>query len=422
MLLRLFLIFIFFVTSSNAVELKEVSAEVYKKESPSEERELLINFLVDQFKDKKVSIAQLNKLWSNKLLREKYMMARFQIINQQVYAESYYLGHYYFPVLLQYFQRLVKTYKIPDVDFIIYMREEIPMSETLGKHTMGIPAFIMFQDLDSEYETDKLLFPDGYFLKNNKNSNWGELLNRIKKAGNKHPWEKKIDKVFWRGNTTGDFHIYTVDNFSKLPRLTISILSKLYPDLIDAQFSYYSPQIMYENHGKNLREFCEILFGPKPKSVNEVDHLKYKYLLSLDGNAATGTRVTWIMYSNSVLLKQESRKIQWYYSALKAYKNYVPVNHRLTDIFDQIQWMQTHDKELKEIAKNAHNFAASNMMPNHIDSHVVILLNEYAKIQQDKEIKPSLTPADEVISLGSVLRMLGYRFKKYLQDRAETWF
>ncbi len=422
MLLKLVLALTLLATTTNASQLKIISAEAYKKESPSEERALIIDFLVNQFKDKKVSLAQLDGLWSNKLLREKYMMARFQIINQQVYADSYYLGHYYFPVLLQYFQRLVKTYQIPDVDFIIYMREEIPMSENLGKHTIGIPAFMMFQNLDSEYETDKLLFPDGYFLKKNKNSNWGTLLNRIEDAGDKYPWEKKIDKIFWRGNTTGDFHIYTIDNFNKLPRLTISILSKLYPDLIDAQFSYYSPQIMYEHHGKNLKEFCEILFGPKPKSVNETDHLQYKYLLSLDGNAATGTRVTWIMYSNSVLVKQESRKIQWYYAALKAYKNYVPVNHRLTDIFDQIKWMQTHDEALKQIAQNAHNFAANNMMPEHIDSHVVILLTEYAKIQLDKEIKPTLTPVDEVVSLTSVIKMLGLRLKKYLKERAETWF
>jgi hypothetical protein len=128
------------------------------------------------------------------------------------------------------------------------------------------------------------------------------------------------------------------------------------------------------------------------------------------------------MLSNSVLVKQESKKIQWYYSALKPYVNYVPLKHDLTDIFKQITWMKEHDDKLKEISINAQNFASNNLMPEHIDAHVVILLNEYSKLQKDTKISPSLTKAEDVISITSTIDMLLRRLKLYFSERVDTWF
>lgn len=410
---------------ANAGELKNITPENFVAENFSQERKAIIDFLVHQFDSKRevgITQAQLDKLWENEELRSKYMMARFQIVNQKLYADSFYLGHYYFPVLLQYFQKLVQNYKIKDVDFIIYLREEIPMDEDRGKDTLGTPAFIMFQDKKSVYETDKLLFPDAFFIKDNNHGSWKKLAAKIEKANLNAPWEAKINKIFWRGVTTGDFYPFTVKNFDKLPRLTVSVLSKLYPDLIDSEFSYYSPQIRYEHYGPNLKEFCEILFTKSPKSVNEEVHLKYKYLLSLDGNAATGTRVPWIMLSNSVLVKQESEKIQWYYSALKPYIHYVPLKHDLSDIFEQIDWMKNHDLELQKISQNAQSFAKNNLLSEHIDAHITLLLNEYSSLYKDQKIIPTLTKAEDVVTIPSFIKMCLYRVKKYLINQRATWF
>jgi hypothetical protein len=37
-------------------------------------------------------------------------------------------------------------------------------------------------------------------------------------------------------------------------------------------------------------------------------HLNYKYLISLDGIGAAWSRVEWIMFSNSLMLKDNSSK------------------------------------------------------------------------------------------------------------------
>lgn len=423
-------LYIFLVSfSSFAAELKSIDKEAFLAQNPSSEREALITFLVKQFENKSVSQKQLDKLWNNKEARAAFMMARFQIVKQKLYADTFStkltdIGHYdtgyhYFFILLNYLKGFLLKYKVPDVDFIVYMREEIPVSSPFGKATLNIPSFLMFQDIASIYEQDKLLLPDPFFLK----KNWGELLEKIALANKQYPWHLKIDKLFWRGATTGNFLEYNLENFAKLPRLTAVILSHLYPNLIDAEFSSFPGlQFLQNKSGKALKNILDQLSVNKKTQVSEVDHLQYKYLLSIDGNAATGTRVPWIMYSSSVLVKQESTKIEWFYPAIKPYVHYIPINERLTDIFTQLKWLKSNDEEVKLISANAHNFVKNELMPEHIDSHVAIILNEYHKIQQDKEVKPTLPEAGDMLSISNATAMIIERKKNAFKEWKEKWF
>ena len=152
------------------------------------------------------------------------------------------------------------------------------------------------------------------------------------------------------------------------------------------------------------------------------DHLKYKYLLSLDGNSATGTRVPWIMLSNSVLVKQESRKIQWYYDALKPYIHYVPLKEDLSNIFSQIAWMESHDQEVQGITKNAQHFVKNELMPEHIEAHVILILNEYSSLQKDQLIEASITPAKDLFLLPSLIKHLIYKTEMKIRIWIRSWF
>ena len=106
-----------------------------------------------------------------------------------------------------------------------------------------------------------------------------------------------------------------------------------------------------------------------------------------------GKGYRWIMLSNSVLVKQETSKIEWFYAAMQPYVHYVPVNENLSDIFKQLEWMKSHDSELQKISMNAQNFAHNNLLPEHIEEQFVLILNEYHKIQRDNKIIPSLPKA-----------------------------
>jgi hypothetical protein len=51
---------------------------------------------------------------------------------------------------------------------------------------------------------------------------------------------------------------------------------------------------------------------------------RWKFLLNLDGFTAA-YRLSKYMLSNSVVLKEESVKIEYYYRSLVPYKHYIPV-------------------------------------------------------------------------------------------------
>lgn len=83
-------------------------------------------------------------------------------------------------------------------------------------------------------------------------------------------------------------------------------LSNTYPDLLDHKTNDF------DKVPKEVKERLNISYeitGDVPRE----DHLKYKYLLSIDGWSAVWERIAWIMFSNSLLLKHETGKVQWFH-------------------------------------------------------------------------------------------------------------
>ena len=376
-------------------ELKIITPESFLLENPSSERVKIVDEITHQFNGKSVTKKELDFLWNNIETREIYHLSRFQIIDQKLYAATYNITNLYFLKMLDYLNNLFKNYKIQNIDFILHTMDEVNIYSEIDKKNLSIPIFMMSKDLNSPYEKNKLLLPDAHILKNN----WAQLLDTINKANLENPWDKKLNKIFWRGQSTGSTFIfpYNITNIDKLARLKLVMLSKLYPDLIDAKITKYA-EFSDDEDGKNLQIILDILFGENNSPVKEKDHLIYKYLIAIDGTTCPWVRVPWIMASNSVLLKQETDKVQWFYSALQPYLNYVPINEDLTDIFEKVDWIKNNDKEVKQISLNAQHFIKNELMPEHVDKHMVIILNEYHKIQKDKNIVATLPPYEQYSS------------------------
>ena len=277
---------------------------------------------------------------------------------------------------------------------------------------------MMSKNLDSKHEKNQLLLPDAHII----TKTWSHLTDIIPKTNANNPWSHKIEKIFWRGGTTGSAseYQYNISNFDKLDRIKLVMMSKIYPNLIDAEFTRYT-SFSQDKDGNNLHYILKELFPNNTAIVKEEDHLKYKYLISLDGNTCAWVRVPWIMLSNSVLVKQESRKIEWFYSSLTPYIHYVPLKNDLTDIFEKIEWMENNDTTLQEISINAQNFIKNELMPKNIDAHMSIILNKYATIQKDKKIHITLDPAEEAISMFSLLKILIYKLSDQFIFWIKSW-
>jgi hypothetical protein len=416
----LFFLLISMFNIAHGTELKTITSEDFMAENPSSDRKIIVDSVTEQFKNKSVTQAQLDEVWNNLEERLMLKMARFQIVDQKLYSSTINPNLSHFAIIENYLKEFLKHYKLKDVDFIIHARDEIPNDLNLSEKILSVPAFRMSNDTEFLYEKNTLLLPDAYLMKI-----WVDLSRRMDKSYKEGQWKNKENKIFWRGGTSGkgknqpyEFYNYKLTNIGKLPRLTLVILSKLYPDLIDAKFISH-PQIAKNKDGKNLRRVLDRLFGKTikyNKTLKEEEHLKYKYLISIDGETCAWLRVPWIMLSGSVLVKQESSKIEWFYPALKPYIHYVPVKENLSDIFTQIEWMKNNDEKMQEIAYNAHEFIKKEVMPEHLDSYMAIILDEYHKIQKDKEIKITITPTEEMGSLSILVALLTNRvYEKVLK-------
>ena len=136
-------------------------------------------------------------------------------------------------------------------------------------------------------------------------------MEETREASKNIPWELKTPKVFWRGIDSGKaFGVANEKVWADLPRyyprVNLVRLSAKHPDKIDAMLTHHS----YDPNevARYVALGMEDLLTSKLSSIT--DHVKFKYLISLDGWTAAWMRVPWILSTNSLLIKQETLKVE----------------------------------------------------------------------------------------------------------------
>jgi hypothetical protein len=86
--------------------------------------------------------------------------------------------------------------------------------------------------------------------------------------------------------------------------------------------------------------------------VNSKDLVKFKYILDIDGMAATWDATAWKLNSGSVLFKTDSCWKQWFYADFEPWKNYIPLKDDFSDIDERFDWCESHPEECKKIIEN----------------------------------------------------------------------
>ncbi len=264
------------------------------------------------------------------------------------------------------FDRMTKTRKLPDIEFILTVHDGLDTS------IFGAQKPPIFTYAKTENKPG-LLIPDPLsegFSRRSRRS--------ISKANKrlKYSWKNKQEIAFWRGGTTGNGP-YQMDNWFNHPRSKLALLTKYYPDLIDSGFTTYAgvEPLVKQEMENNLTSVSWTVHK---------DHLKYKYLVVPDGNTCTYPRYYLGLFSNSAVIKQDSDQIQWFYRALEPFVHYLPVENDFSNLPEQIQWARENDDKMKCISKNATEFVNQNLLPQHLHDYVEALLIEYASLQSEE--------------------------------------
>ena len=86
--------------------------------------------------------------------------------------------------------------------------------------------------------------------------------------------------------------------------------------------------------------------------VDSKDLVKFKYILDIDGMAATWDATAWKMNSGSVLFKTDSCWKQWFYDDFEPWKNYIPIRDDFSDIDEKFEWCESNPEECQKIIEN----------------------------------------------------------------------
>lgn len=141
------------------------------------------------------------------------------------------------------------------------------------------------------------------------------------------PFEKKQPKLVWRGNAFQEHRLEFIKKYHSHPLCDI---------------------------GDVRNESIGLPFHRPYMTIH--DQLKYKYILSMEGNDVA-TNLKWIMYSNSLCFMRRPRFETWLMEGrLQPGIHYVLLKDDHSDFEDKIRYYERNPSEAFEIIKNAQTY------------------------------------------------------------------
>ncbi|TVY18027.1 Beta-1,2-xylosyltransferase 1 [Lachnellula arida] len=125
-------------------------------------------------------------------------------------------------------------------------------------------------------------------------------------------------------------------------------------------------------------------------TVDFQEHWKYKYLFDFDGAGFSG-RFLPFLESSSLVFRAASFR-QWFEERLTAWKDYVPVDTRLHDVWSLLAYFgglgkngeYAHEKEAGRIADEGRDWAAKVLRKEDMEIYMFRLLLEWGRIVDDR--------------------------------------
>jgi hypothetical protein len=181
-------------------------------------------------------------------------------------------------------------------------------------------APVIYNSNNVHLQHEALLSPLWWFFMKDK-------LQDIIRRGNTIPFREKKPKAIWRGSTTGDGN-----------RMKLVDFARRHEKYIDAKFNNFCD--LYADLAK---------IYPKAEYMDPKDQIKYRYILSLDGNGGT-YGLYWQLLSGSCLLVSK-RFNQWFSPFFEPGIHYIPFDENDgEDLLNKI--VTTSEQTAETIAQN----------------------------------------------------------------------
>lgn len=234
----------------------------------------------------------------------------------------------------------------------------VDTSDARGRND-DVPVFV-FQ---KPPHCNEILLPDVDFLGHNfydVDDIWkGEL-----------PFLDKHCHAIFVGSTTGAPLAAGPAAELSLPRVQAAIHFRQSKDV-----SFLLPNIVQCNDSGSERVLRDLGFG-SGQVVTWHEQLRNKFVISMDGNGATCSRVVIALKSNSVLLKYDSPHSLFYFSGLRPWTDYVPISCH-DDVQSVVDTERRHPGAFSHIAEAGRIFAETYLTRQSIMAYTAWVLQLY---------------------------------------------
>jgi hypothetical protein len=182
--------------------------------------------------------------------------------------------------------------------------------------------------------------------------------------------EDKAPHAVFAGSTTGAiFDLKTAQSFA-LPRLRA------------ARFFEHVPEVDFLLPGisqctEDARAFLEAQSFCQYDRLTWHEQFRSRFLISMDGNGATCSRVAVALMSRSTLIKYDSDHILYYFPALIAHQHYVPVSDDF-QVLAIVAAGRQNPGRYAAIASAANAFAATYLNRARVLDYTARLITSYA--------------------------------------------
>jgi Glycosyl transferase family 90 len=209
-----------------------------------------------------------------------------------------------------------------------------------------------------------LLLPDVDFF----HSQW------YAKENDSVPFEAKAHSACFVGSSTGDLH--TVDSIRKLASRRLRM----------AAHFHGHPQVMFQiaNATQCLTDEAKTYLMQQryfSSFVSWQEQLRHRFLIVMDGNGATCSRLVKGLMSNSVVIKFNSPHELYYFPALKPERDHLLVENE-QDLERIVVREAAHPGSFKAVALQGQQFAAKYLTVGSVMDYTALLLKSFAALKQ----------------------------------------
>jgi hypothetical protein len=130
---------------------------------------------------------------------------------------------------------------------------------------------------------------------------------------------------------------------------------------------------------KETEDYLRKFSFASPARVEWHEQFKHKFIISVDGNGPTLTRVAATLLSNSVLLKYNSNWIAYYHRVLRPHVNFIPIkSHK--EIEDAVNASSGNVDFYEKISREASKDFSLLLKRANVDRYYAAVLNEFYAI------------------------------------------